>query len=46
LTDLPFLESLAKDFEMTLIKDLGFDPEADSFVIGELKRLYMLNQQL
>jgi len=44
--DFVLLESLAKEFEMTLIKNLGFDTEADNFVIGELKRLYMLNQQL
>lgn len=39
--DFAFMESLAKEFEMTLIKYLCFDPEDDNYVIGELKRLYM-----
>jgi len=44
--DLFFLESLTKKFETTLIKDLGFDREADNYVITELKRMYMLNLQM
>ena len=42
--DRNFHESLGKDFEMTLIEFLGFDCETDNFVIGELKRFYMINQ--
>jgi mannitol-1-phosphate 5-dehydrogenase len=45
MSDLVFMESLAKDFKMTLIKNLRFDPEADNLIIEELRRLYMLNQQ-
>ncbi|MGA2408403.1 MAG: hypothetical protein ABSF81_16875 [Bacteroidales bacterium] len=41
--DFDFIESLSKEFEMTLIKYLGFDLGANNFVIGELKRLYILN---
>lgn len=42
--DFIFMDSLAKEFEPTLIKYLSFDPEVDNFVIEELKRLYMINQ--
>jgi hypothetical protein len=41
--DFDFIESLSKEFEMTLIKNLGFDPVANYFIIKELKRLYMIN---
>ncbi len=44
--DLNFHESLDKDFELTLIKYLGFDLKADTLVIGELKKLYLLNKKI
>jgi mannitol-1-phosphate 5-dehydrogenase len=40
--DITFLESLSKEFESTLIRDLGFDPAADSIIITELKKRYNL----
>jgi mannitol-1-phosphate 5-dehydrogenase len=44
--DLFFLESMDKEFELTLIKDLGFDSKADNYVISELKRMYSLKSML
>jgi hypothetical protein len=40
MPDFIFMDSLAKEFEMTIIKYLGFDSEADKFVIEELKKFY------
>ncbi len=44
--DFAFLDSLTKEFEMTLIRNLGFETESDNLAIIELKKLYLLNQQL
>ena len=45
-SDLAFLESIAKDFRMTLLRDLHFDDNTDGFLIGEIYGLYMLNQHV
>lgn len=46
ISDLAFLESTSNDFKMALIKDLGLDNEADSFVIDKLNRLFRQNQNI
>ena len=38
--DVAFLESLKKDFELTLVRDLKLDPLRDRKVIEELKKRY------
>ena len=38
--DVAFLQSLEKDFEFTLVRELKFDPVSDREVIDELKKRY------
>lgn len=44
--DFTFLKSLANDFELTLIRDLGFNPNIDKYIITELKKQHISNQDL
>lgn len=39
-SDIAFLRSIEKDFELTLVKDLFLDPIVDIFIVEELKKLY------
>ena len=43
-SDVMFLDSIEKDFELTLIELLGFDPVLDLPVIEKLKKLYKVKQ--
>lgn len=45
-SDVMFLDSIEKDFELTLIELLGFDPVLDLPVIEKLKKLYKVKQRV